>query len=67
MITLKVPEMSCAHCIRTIDGAVKAVDPSATVAADLNAHTVTVKSDADEARLRQSIAEAGYDNEKLAA
>jgi copper chaperone len=67
MITLKVPELSCGHCIKTIDGAVKAVDPAAWIDADLATHTIVVKSDADEARLRQAIADAGYDNEKLAA
>lgn len=67
MITLKVPEMSCGHCIKTIDGAVKSIDPAATVDADLAAHTVLVKSSANETRLREAIAEAGYVNEKVAA
>jgi copper chaperone len=67
MITLKVPDMSCSHCVRTIDGAVKAVDPQALVEADLGAHTVSITSSADDGVLRQAVAEAGYDNEKLAA
>lgn len=67
MITLKIPDMSCGHCIKTIDGAVKSVDPEATIDADLSAHVVTVESGADEALLRQAIADAGYDNEKVAA
>ena len=67
MITLKVPEMSCGHCIKTIDGAVRSIDPKATVDADLTAHTISVKSAANEARLREAIAEAGYINEKAAA
>jgi len=67
MITLKVPDMSCSHCIRTIEHAVKAVDAAASIDADLAALTVKVTSNVDEAVLREAIAAAGYDNEKLAA
>jgi copper chaperone len=66
MITLKIPDMSCSHCVRTIGGAVKTIDPAASVDADLAAHIVRIGSDADEALLRRAIADAGYDNEKLA-
>ncbi|WP_448952410.1 heavy-metal-associated domain-containing protein [Labrys neptuniae] len=67
MITLKVPEMSCGHCVKAITGAVKTVDPGASVEIDLGAQRVTIKSAVDEARLRAAIADAGYDSEKLPA
>ncbi|MGO4335730.1 heavy-metal-associated domain-containing protein [Labrys sp. KB_33_2] len=67
MITLKVPEMSCGHCAKTITGALKAVDPGAAVDIDIGSQTVTVASAADEGKLRAAIAEAGYENEKLPA
>ena len=67
MITLKVPEMSCGHCVKAITGALKAVDPGASVEIDLGSHLVKVASAADEASLREAIAGAGYENEKLPA
>ena len=36
--------MTCGHCVRAVTGAVQALDPSATVAVDLAAGRVTVKS-----------------------
>ena len=65
MLTLRIPDMSCGHCVRTIDGAVRAVDGGASIEADLAAHLVKVRSDADETTLRRAIAEAGYGNEKV--
>jgi len=67
MFTLKISDMSCGHCVRTIDAAVRTVDGRASIAADLDAHLVEVRSDADEAALRRAIAEAGYENEKIPA
>ncbi|MDT3379149.1 heavy-metal-associated domain-containing protein [Labrys portucalensis] len=67
MITLKVPEMSCGHCVKTITGALQAIDPGAAVEIDLGTQTVKVASVADEAKLRAAIAEAGYESEKLPA
>jgi copper chaperone len=67
MITLRIPEMSCGHCVKAIDGAVKGVDPSASVDADLARHIVKVTSTASEAALRLAIKDVGYDNEKLIA
>jgi copper chaperone len=67
MITLRIPEMSCGHCVKAIDGAVKGVDPSASVDADLARQIVKVTSTASEAALRLAIKDVGYDNEKLIA
>ena len=64
---LKVPEMSCGHCAKTIEGAVKAIDPAANVQVDLATSTVTVASNADEAKLAAAIKDAGYDNHRIAA
>jgi copper chaperone len=67
MLKLKVPEMSCGHCVSTIEKAVRSVDPTARVAADLGLSTVTVETKADEIAIRNVIRSAGYDNEPLAA
>lgn len=57
-----VPDMSCGHCVATITKAVKAVDPTAAVTADLAAKTVTVESPAPAAAVARAIDEAGYPN-----
>jgi copper chaperone len=67
MLKLKVQDMSCGHCARTIEKAVKSIDPAAQVAIDLVSSTVAVETKADETAIRDVIRSAGYDNEKLAA
>jgi len=66
MLKLKVPEMSCGHCVGTIEKAVKSVDPTARVVADLGASTVAVETGANENAVREALRSAGYDNERLA-
>jgi copper chaperone len=66
MVKLKVPDMSCDHCIRTIEKGIKAVDPAAVVKADLGASTVTVETQTDAARIAEAVRAAGYDNTQLA-
>jgi copper chaperone len=61
----KVPEMSCGHCVSTIETAVKTVDPHA-VSADLAGHQVTVQTRIDASRIAAAIHSAGYQNEPLA-
>ena len=67
MLKLKVPDMSCGHCVSTIEKAVKSVDPAANVKVDLASSTVSVETNADEAKIADVIKSAGYENEKLAA
>jgi copper chaperone len=67
MLKLKVEEMSCGHCVSTVQKAVKSVDPSAEVSVDLPTGTVTVESAASEASIADAIRSAGYPNQKIAA
>ena len=67
MLKLKVPQMTCGHCASTIEKAVKSVDPAAKVQVDLDERTVSVETTADETSVKDSIATAGYDNERIAA
>lgn len=55
-----VPDMSCGHCTASIDKALKAVDPEASVDADLASKTVTIASAKDAARLQAALEGAGY-------
>lgn len=65
MIELKVPDMTCGHCVSTITKAVKALDPSARVEVSLPEHRVRVDSKASKEDLLRSIAEAGYTPQAL--
>lgn len=61
-ITLNVPDMSCGHCIKTIEGAVKDLDAAASIRADLNGKTVTVESRAPAKDISRALDAAGYPN-----
>lgn len=63
----QVSGMSCGHCVRSVTEAVHGVDQAAAVQVDLPGRTVTVKSDADSAKLGAAIANAGYEVQAAAA
>ncbi|WP_431281792.1 heavy-metal-associated domain-containing protein [Humitalea sp. 24SJ18S-53] len=56
MITLTVTGMTCAHCVRAVDQAIKALDPAAQVQVDLAKGivqaTTTLSRDAVAAAIR---------------
>lgn len=55
-----VPDMSCRHCTATIEKAVKASDPAATIRADLPTHTAEIDTALAPDVLGQVLAQAGY-------
>ena len=55
-----VPDMSCGHCSAAIDKAVKAIDPTAQIDADIKAKTVSVVSTQAAPALQAALSEAGY-------
>ena len=56
-----VPDMSCGHCTSTIEKAIKAIDPTATVSCDLGTRTVAVESFLSDRAVSEAIRNAGYD------
>lgn len=60
MIELKVPDMTCGHCVGTITKAVKELDASARIEVSLPEHRVRVDSKASKEDLLRTIADAGY-------
>jgi copper chaperone len=60
MIELKVNDMTCGHCVKTITKTVASVDPSAKVNADLDTKRVRIDSTHSPAELSQALADAGY-------
>lgn len=61
---LRVPGMSCAHCVEAVEGGLSAVVGVESASADLETKLVIVRGSAlDDASLRAAIAEAGYEAE----
>jgi copper chaperone len=60
MIEFQVPAISCAHCVRAVNEAVKGVDAQAKVDVNVEAKKVNVQSSADRAKLVAALTEAGY-------
>ena len=59
-IELKVPDMACGACAKTITQAVIDIDPKASVKADPKTKQVIVESNASESSVREAISAAGY-------
>ncbi|MFT3998820.1 MAG: heavy-metal-associated domain-containing protein [Rhizobium sp.] len=57
---LKIENMTCGGCARSVTKAIQSVDPGATVEADPSARTVKVETTATMAALRHVLEEAGY-------
>ncbi len=60
MIELKVPDMTCGHCVSTITKAVKELDATARVEVSLPDHLVRVDGKATQQDVLHCITEAGY-------
>ena len=56
----EVPEMSCAHCKETIEGALEKVEGVQSAIVDLELKSVSVDGSADRDSMRRAIEEAGY-------
>ena len=57
--TLTIEGMMCAHCAAHVEKALSAL-PGVTAVVDLAAKTAVVTGDADDAALKQAVADAGY-------
>jgi len=60
MIELKLPTMTCEHCVRTVSHTVQQVDAAATVAVDLPGKTVRIESQHPRQEFVAALAEEGY-------
>lgn len=61
--TYRVPDISCGHCEAAITEAVTPLAGVESVAVAIDAKTVTVAGDFDDAAVRAAIDDAGYDIE----
>ncbi len=60
MIKYAVPDMTCGHCEATVTKAIKEVDPFASITADLETNTITVKASAEAGMISSALEQAGY-------
>ncbi|HET7527720.1 MAG TPA: heavy-metal-associated domain-containing protein [Burkholderiaceae bacterium] len=60
MIELKLPTMTCGHCVRTVSETVRRVDTSARVDVDLTAQTVRIESQHERQEFERALSEEGY-------
>ncbi len=59
--TYNVPDISCGHCKQTIEDRLSSVDGVTQVAVDIDARSVTVEGDVDDATVADALDEAGYE------
>jgi copper chaperone len=62
-IELKISSMACSACSETITKAVKALDATATVNADLTTKLVSITTSQPATAIKSAIAAAGYATE----
>lgn len=60
MIELKLPTMTCGHCVRTVSDTVRRVDADARVDVDLPAQTVRIESQHARQEFERALSEEGY-------
>lgn len=64
-LTLRVPDMSCGHCVTSVSNAIGEVTGVSGVTVDLDAKRVEVEGDGLElAPVAQAIRDAGYEPEQ---
>jgi copper chaperone len=60
MYEYDIPDMSCGHCVSTVEKAIKAADPKASAEVDLMKRRALVTSAVDPQAIAAAIDEAGY-------
>jgi len=60
MYDFKVSDMTCSHCVATVEKAVRSVDGAASVKVDLANLAVRIESAKPASSFQDAIAEAGY-------
>lgn len=60
MYNFEVSDMTCSHCVATVEKAVKSVDGTAAVTIDLSKIAVKIESAKPAVSFAEAIQEAGY-------
>ena len=67
MLKLKVPDMTCGHCVVTVEKVVRGIDASASVETDLAQKLVSIQTTAPAQSVAEALRQAGYANETIIA
>ncbi len=60
MMNLKIPTISCGHCVRAITESVRALDPAAQVDVNIETRTAHIVTTATQSAVIGKLAEEGY-------
>ena len=67
MLRFHVPTMTCGGCVKAIARAVTALDPKATIEADLSARDVSIATALPAEAVAAALRKAGYEPQALPA
>lgn len=59
-LDLKLPTMTCGHCVKSVTSAVQRLDATARVQADLSTHQVRVDTTVAREAVLKALADEGY-------
>ena len=59
-IEFTLPDMTCGHCVKTVNATVQQVDPVAQLKIDLPSHKVAIESDQPSQAFVAALTEEGY-------
>ncbi|CAM3071457.1 heavy-metal-associated domain-containing protein [Acinetobacter celticus] len=57
---LRIENMTCGGCARSVTATIKNIDPNATVDIDVATKLVNVQSSVDEQKIKEALAEDGF-------
>lgn len=67
MLKLKIEEMTCNHCVSLINRAIKTLNSSAIMEADIGNHSVTVNTSIAQEEILNALEEIGYPATSIAS
>jgi len=65
MLNLKIPDMTCDHCKKVVENAIASVDPSSSIAIDLDTHQAIVMTSVPSVKVMAALKDAGYEAKEL--
>lgn len=59
-LQLKIPNLACSACVKTVTEAIKTVDTNATIDANVKTKVVSIQTKSSETAIKEAIADVGY-------
>ncbi|TCN31403.1 heavy-metal-associated domain-containing protein [Sinorhizobium americanum] len=61
----KIEDMTCGHCARVVEGAIRGVDSAAAIKVDLGKKEVSIETAANKTAISDALRAAGYESRPL--